>query len=319
MHDMTAARIGDPVRAWGPEPETRGFDAARCRAAARQMRRYTLQMSLAAGPNGAHAGGALSMVEILSVLYLDVLRYDVKNPLWEQRDRFILSKGHGAPSFYAALCLAGFIDEKELGTFKANETRLYGHPAMNPSLGIEFSSGSLGQGLSLGVGTALALKIRGNDVSRVFVLLGDGECNEGSVWEAAMSAAHFGLPNLVAIVDRNGMQYDGFTAPVMDTGDLAAKWRSFGWMVREVDGHDVSALHEALTSSPAGPGGSAGAAPLAIIARTIRGKGVSFMENARVWHHSRLTQAMFDQAMAEQDAPAETAPAPLDPGGSKRP
>ena len=318
MHDMTAATIGDPVREWAPRPESRGFDAARCRAAARQMRRYTLQMSLAAGPLGAHAGGALSMVEILSVLYLDVLRYDVKNPLWEQRDRFILSKGHGAPSFYAALCLAGFLDEKELATFKANETRLYGHPAMNPSLGIEFSSGSLGQGLSLGVGSALALKIRGNDVSRVFVLLGDGECNEGSVWEAAMSAVHFGLPNLVAIVDRNGMQYDGHTGPVMNTGDLASKWRSFGWTVRDVDGHDVSALHDALTSATAGTGASA-ATPQAIIAHTIRGKGVSFMENARVWHHSRLTQAMFDQAMAEQDAPAETAAMPLEPGESKGP
>jgi transketolase len=314
MHDMTAATIGDAVRARASRPEPRSFDAVRCRAAARQIRRYTMQMSLVAGPHGAHAGGALSMVEILSVLYLDVLRYDVKNPRWEQRDRFILSKGHGAPSLYAALCLAGFLEEKELSTFKANETRLYGHPSIDLSIGIEFSSGSLGQGLSLGVGTALALKLRGNDSSRVFVVLGDGECNEGSVWEAAMSAAHFGLPNLVAIVDRNGMQYDGFTEPVMNTGDLAAKWRSFGWIVREVDGHDVTALHDALTSPTGGPA----AAPLAIIARTIRGKGVSFMENARVWHHSRLTQAMYDQAMAELDASQETA-TPLEPGGSKRP
>jgi transketolase len=312
MQDMTAATIGEAVRTRDPRPETRAFDAARCRAAAKQIRRYTMQMSLAAGPHGAHAGGALSMVEILSVLYLDVLRYDVKNPLWEQRDRFILSKGHGAPSLYATLCLAGFLEEKELLTFKANVTRLYGHPSMDPSLGIEFSSGSLGQGLSLGVGTCLALKSRGNDTSRVFALLGDGECNEGSVWEAAMSASHFGLTQLVAIIDRNGMQYDGFTSPVMNTGDLAAKWRSFGWIVREIDGHDVTAVHEALTASTAGsePAG----APLAIIAHTIRGKGVSFMENARVWHHSRLTQALYDQAMAELDAPAETAPTPLEPG-----
>jgi len=278
MHDMTAATMGDALRARGPRLEPRGFDAARCRAAAKQIRRYTMQMSLAAGPHGAHAGGALSMVEILSVLYLDVMRYDVKNPLWEQRDRFILSKGHGAPSLYAALCLAGFLEEKELATFKANETRLFGHPSIDPSIGIEFSSGSLGQGLSLGVGSALALKVRGNDTSRVFVVVGDGELNEGSCWEAAMSGAHFGLTNLVAIVDRNGMQYDGFTEPVMNTGDLAAKWRSFGWQVREIDGHDVTALHEAL-STPTG-----GTAPLAIIARTVRGKGVSFMENARVWH-----------------------------------
>jgi transketolase len=311
MHDMTTAAMGEPMRARSPRPEPRGFDADRCRAAARQIRRYTLEMSLVAGPLGAHAGGALSMVEILSVLYLaPVLRYDVQNPLWEQRDRFILSKGHGAPSFYGVLCLAGYIEEKELSTFKASVTRLYGHPAMDPSRGIEFSSGSLGQGLSQGVGSALALRFRGNDVSRVFVLLGDGECNEGSVWEAAMSAAHYKLSNLVAIVDKNGMQYDGFTGPVMDMGDVPAKWRSFGWTVREVDGHDVNAVHDAL-STPNSSGG-----PLAIIAHTVRGKGVSFMENARAWHHSRLTQAMFDQAMAEQDAPAETA---LEPGGSKRP
>jgi len=295
MHDNTAAAaIEAPVRL-APRSDGRAFDAERCRAAARQIRRNVLKMTLGAGPLGSHAGGALSMVEILSVLYLDVLRYDVKNPLWEQRDRFILSKGHGAPSFYAALVLAGFLEESELATFKSNETRLYGHPAMNPDLGIEFSSGSLGQGLSLGVGSALALKARSNDTSRVFVLVGDGECNEGSVWEAAMSAAHYGLSNLVAIVDRNGMQYDGFTEPVMNTGDLAGKWRSFGWTVLEIDGHDVNAVHEALTTA-ADVG-----KPLAIVARTIRGKGVSFMENARAWHHSRLTQAMFDQAMAEQD------------------
>jgi transketolase len=312
MQDMTAATMGSAMPVRDPQPETRAFDAARCRDAAKQIRRYTMQMSLAAGPHGAHAGGALSMVEILSVLYLEVLRYDVKNPLWEQRDRFILSKGHGAPSLYATLCLAGFLEEKELLTFKANETRLYGHPSMDPSLGIEFSSGSLGQGLSLGVGTSLALKARGNDTSRVVVLLGDGECNEGSVWEAAMCAAHFGLSNITAIVDRNGMQYDGFTTPVMNTGDLAAKWRSFGWMVQEVDGHDVSAVHGALTSSTAAPGSST--APQAIIAHTIRGKGVSFMENARVWHHSRLTQALYDQAMAELDGSADAAPTPLEPG-----
>src|SRR3954468_19788489 len=179
MQDMTAATIEEPVRAWASRPEPREFDAERCRAAAKQIRKYVLQMSLGAGPQGAHAGGALSMVEILSVLYLSVLHYDVKNPLWDERDRFILSKGHGSPSFYGALCLAGFIEEKELATFKANETRLYSHPAQNLAMGIEFSSGSLGQGLSLGVGSALALKARGNDVSRVFVVLGDGEINEG--------------------------------------------------------------------------------------------------------------------------------------------
>jgi transketolase len=261
------------------------------------MRGYALQMSLAAGPAGAHVGGGLSMMEIMSVLYFGVLRYDVQNPLWEQRDRFILSKGHGALAFYAALSLAGFIEERDLATFKSNGTFLTGHPHMDLKRGIEFSSGSLGQGLSLGVGSALALKSRANEVSRVFVLVGDGEINEGSIWEAAMSAAHFELSNLVAIVDNNGLQYDGTTRDVMGMGDLAAKWESFGWIARTVDGHNVIALLDAL-QAPADK-------PLAIIARTIKGKGVSFMEHNRAWHHSRLTQAQFEQAMAEQAAPKQ--------------
>ena len=269
----------------------------RCTTAAHRMRRYALQMSLAAGPVGAHLGGGLSMIEIMSVLYFGVLRYDVGNPSWEQRDRFILSKGHGALAFYGALCLAGFIDEKDLATFKSNGTYLTAHPHLDLKRGIEFSSGSLGQGLSLGVGTALALKEKANEISRVFVLLGDGEINEGSVWEAAMSASHFGLSNLVAIVDNNGLQYDGITRDVMDMGNLAAKWESFGWIALEVDGHDVSALLDAL-QAPAGR-------PLAVIARTIKGKGVSFMENNRAWHHARLSQEDFDQAMAEQVAPEQ--------------
>jgi transketolase len=269
----------------------------RCVAAAAQMRRYALQMSLAAGPVGAHLGGGLSMIEIMSVLYFGILRYDARNPSWEQRDRFILSKGHGALAYYGALSLAGFIDEADVATFKCNGTYLTGHPHMDLKRGIEFSSGSLGQGLSLGVGTALALKQRANEISRVFVLLGDGEINEGSVWEAAMSASHFGLSNLVAIVDNNGLQYDGKTHDVMDMGRLAGKWESFGWDVLEIDGHDVTALLDALQPR-AGK-------PLAIIARTIKGKGVSFMENNRAWHHSRLSQAQFDQAMSEQIAPEQ--------------
>ena len=260
-------------------------------AIALQIRRSVLQMSMAAGSVGAHLGGSLSMTEILAVLYFGVMRYDVQNPQWEQRDRFILSKGHGSPSFYAVLSLAGFIDEQDLATFKSDGDYLSAHPSMNVKKGIEFSSGSLGQGLSLGVGSALALKRKTNDVARVFVLLGDGELNEGSVWEAAMSAAHFRLSNLVAIVDKNGLQQDGMTKQVMDTGDLAAKWKSFGWTVREVDGHDLTALYDTLQSSADGP--------LAIIAHTIKGKGVSFMENNRAWHHSRLTQTQFDQAIAE--------------------
>jgi transketolase len=267
-------------------------------AAARQIRRHVLQMALAAGPAGAHLGGGLSMTEIMSVLYFGVLRYDPRNPLWEQRDRFILGKGHGALTLYATLSLAGFIDANDLATFAANDSHLATHPHMDVERGIEFSSGSLGQGLSLGVGAALALRRKGNEISRVFVLVGDGEINEGAIWEAAMSAAHFELSRLVVIVDNNGLQYDGITRHVMDMGDLAAKWESFGWVARTVDGHDVSALLDAL-QAPTGK-------PLAIIARTVKGKGVSFMEHNRAWHHARLSQAQFDQAMAElQGAPKQ--------------
>ena len=267
----------------------------RCLTAGRQMRIYALEMSLAAGPVGAHLGGGLSMIEIMAALYFGVLRYDAQNPRWELRDRFILSKGHGALAYYAALSLAGFFDKKYLATFKSNDTFLTGHPHMDLERGIEFSSGSLGQGLSLGVGTALALRSRANATSRVYVLVGDGEINEGSIWEAAMSAAHFKLSNLTLIVDQNGLQYDGGTPEVLDMGDLAAKWESFGWTAINVDGHNLPALLNALQTSHD--------KPLAIIARTVKGKGVSFMENNRAWHHCRLTQAQFEQAMAEQSVP----------------
>jgi transketolase len=272
--------------------ELPGSVAQKCLAATRQMRIYALEMSLAAGPVGAHLGGGLSMIEIMAALYFGVLRYDVRNPRWELRDRFILSKGHGALAYYGALSLAGFFDEKYLATFKSNDTFLTGHPHMDLERGIEFSSGSLGQGLSLGVGTALALRSRANQTSRVYVLVGDGELNEGSIWEAAMSAAHFKLSNLTLIVDKNGLQYDGGTPDVLDMGNLAAKWESFGWAALTVDGHDLPALLDALETRHD--------KPLAIIANTVKGKGVSFMENNRAWHHSRLTQAQFEQAMAEQ-------------------
>lgn len=264
------------------------------REAADRMRRDALTMSLAAGSTGAHLGGGLSMIEIMAVLYMGVMRYDVSNPLWEERDRFILSKGHGVLAYYTALNRAGFVSDLELATFKSNVTFLYGHPSMNLSKGIEFSSGSLGLGLSLGVGTALALNRKGNITSRVFVLMGDGECNEGSVWEAAASAAHFKLDNLIAIVDKNGLQYDGNTCSVLSMDCLSAKWLSFGWSVLDVDGHDVSALYEALSTRSS--------RPLAVIANTVKGKGVSFMENNPAWHHARLTQSQFEQAITEQGA-----------------
>ena len=261
-----------------------------CERAATEMRLDCLRMGLATGANGAHFGGGLSMVEIMAALYVGVMRVDSAQPRWKGRDRFILSKGHGAMAYYAALKQAGFVTDDELMTFKSNDTFLYGHPSMNLDRGIEFSSGSLGLGLALGVGTALGLEQRSNKEPRVFVVLGDGECNEGSVWESAGSAAHFGLSNLVAIVDKNGLQYDGVTEGILNMGNLVDKWSSFGWDVRSVDGHSIDELLSAL--------GTRGNRPLAVIANTVKGKGVPYMEGNPEWHHHRLTKEQFDEVTA---------------------
>jgi transketolase len=226
----------------------------------------------------------------MAVLYKSVMRVNPAAPRWPERDRFILSKGHGAMAYYAALKQAGFVTDEELMTFKSNQTFLYGHPSMNPDKGIEFSSGSLGLGLALGVGTAIGLRKRGNNQSRVFVLMGDGECGEGSVWESAASAAHFGLTNLVAIIDKNGLQYDGPTRDVLNMDGMAEKWESFGWQARTVDGHNLAELLNAFEGL--------GNQPTVIVANTVKGKGVSFMENNPAWHHNRLTQAQFDELTA---------------------
>lgn len=263
----------------------------RCQNAALQMRKDSLRMSLAAGAAGAHYGGGLSMIEIMDVLYLAIMKLDRDNPSAETRDRFILSKGHGTLALYAALKQVGFVTDDDLDTFKTNNTFLYGHPSMNIPKGIEFSSGSLGQGLSLGVGSCLALQRKGNKTSRVFVLLGDGECNEGSVWEAAASATHYNLGQLIAIIDKNNLQYDGETNKVLSMDKLEEKWRSFGWSTLVIDGHSVEQLYGAFTMEHD--------KPLAIIANTVKGKGISFMENNPLWHHSKLSQKQYEDAMKE--------------------
>ncbi len=265
----------------------------KCKEASRRMRINAIKMTYNAGNVGAHIGGALSMIEIMSALYLGVMKYDINNPCWEERDRFILSKGHGALAQYVALKEAGFLSDKDLLTFKKNETLLYTHPYMNLKIGIEFSSGSLGQGLSLGVGSALALKRKNNNFSRVFVLLGDGECDEGSVWEAAACAKHYKLSNLVAVVDKNNLQSDGNTENVLSMKSLEEKWKSFGWNVLSVDGHSEEDLLIALSVKSN--------IPVVIIANTIKGKGVSFMENNALWHNNRLTEEQFARAIEEQE------------------
>ena len=265
-------------------------------AMARRMRRNILDMALEAGSASSHLGGGLSIVEITATLYGHVMNYDPANPHWEERDRFILSKGHGVLGYYTALAELGLLSREELLSFEKSHSFLLGHPVMNRCRGIEFSNGSLGMGLGLGVGVAIAARLRGR-AHRTYVLLGDGECNEGSIWEAAMSAAHLQLGNLVAVLDRNQQQQTGSNSAIMNLGDAAAKFRSFGWHTQELDGHDVPALLTALTSErPAGQ-------PFAVIAHTIKGKGISFAEGDNSWHHRVLTKAQHAAAMAELEAP----------------
>lgn len=257
------------------------------------MRKHAFKMALSVGGKGSHLGGGLSIIEILATLYGAIMKHDPAQPLWQERDRFILSKGHGVLAYYSVLAELGYFPVEDLEHFEEDGGPLGGHPVLDMSRGIEFSSGSLGMGLSFGVGSALTsrtYKIPFN----VYVLLGDGECNEGSIWESAMAAAHYKLGNLIAIVDRNNLQYDGTNDKVMDLSNFKEKWSSFGWYVVEIDGHNLSELYQALsdTNRPSHM-------PYVIIANTIKGQGVSFMEHQRDWHHNRLTQVQYDQAMLE--------------------
>jgi transketolase len=256
---------------------------------AKRMRRRILDMSLRCeGPT--HLGGGLSLVEIMAVLYGNVMRFRREDPRWDQRDRFILSKGHGVLGFYTALAEAGLVDEETFLGFKTNDSPLIAHPVMNLDLGIESSNGSLGQGLSLAAGIAWAARKQGKEF-RTYVVLGDGECNEGSVWEAAMSASQLQLKSITAIVDNNSFQSDGPTEEIISSRQLAAKWSSFGWSVREVDGHDIEQLLDAL--DPVDRNSS----PTCVVAHTVKGHGIDFMEGNNDWHHNRLTQAMYEKAI----------------------
>ncbi len=263
---------------------------------ARRIRCLVLRSVHHAG--AGHIGGPLSAAEILAVLYFRVLRIDPARPDWPERDRFILSKGHGAIGLYSALALRGFFPIEELSTFDAIDSRLQGHPDMTMTPGVEMSTGSLGQGLSPGVGMALGARLRGLSF-RTWVLLGDGEIQEGQVWEAAEVAARYALENLTAIVDYNGLPQ--FTWPDFGergrqrpTANLPAKWEAFGWRVLEVDGHDVRSLLEACASAQATAG-----RPSVIIARTVKGKGVSFMENDFIWHAHPLSEEELRRALLE--------------------
>ena len=255
-----------------------------------EMRKDVLGMALSAGPKGAHIGGSLSIIELLTVLYADIMKYDVKNPSWDERDRLILSKAHAAIGLYAALHYAGYLSDKDIeGAFKPG-SNLYKHPKMNIEKGFEFSAGSLGQGLSLAVGSAIALRNKGNS-ARLYVIIGDGECDEGSVWEAALSVTHFGLNNICIIVDRNGLQNDGTTEEIMNPCDFKNRFEVIGFEVDTVDGHDVEALRNVLNKQYN--------KPRVIISNTIKGKGVSFAENNVEWHMGTVTDELYEQAMRE--------------------
>jgi len=260
-------------------------------AVARELRRHIVRMTGKAG--SGHPGGSLSAVEIITVLYFQKLRHRPEAPGWPERDRFILSKGHAAPLLYAALAECGYFPREELSTLRQLDSCLQGHADCTVTPGVEMSSGSLGQGLSFATGVALAGRLNSQKY-RVYVLLGDGECDEGQMWEAAMAAAHYKLENLVAIVDNNGQQIDGWNRDVMNLDPFPEKWRAFGWQVIETGGHDVPALVNAFDRADLIKG-----KPAVIIARTVKGKGVSFMENNLDFHGKAPTAEQVEMALKE--------------------
>jgi len=258
---------------------------------ARQVRAHVLTMSHRA--RSSHVGSALSIADLLAVLYHRILRLEPARPDWPDRDRFILSKGHGCAAVYAVLAEQGFFPREWLETYHQDGSALVRHITHRGVPGVEASTGSLGHGLGLGCGMALAGQRDGRPY-RVFVILSDGECDEGSTWEAALFAPHHHLGNLIAIVDYNKLQAFGWVKEVLDLEPLADKWRAFGWAVREIDGHDFAQIEEALLSIPFEPG-----RPSCIVAHTVKGKGISFMENQLAWHYKNPDAEELCQALAE--------------------
>tara|TARA_X000001036_G_scaffold413712_1_gene428256 strand:- start:6249 stop:7094 length:846 start_codon:yes stop_codon:yes gene_type:complete len=261
----------------------------------KNVRSKILDMAYEAGSNSSHFGGALSIVEIISTLFSYQMKIDKKNPEWNERDRFILSKGHACLAYYAALSEVGYIPEKELKTFEKNGSNLTGHPVKNIKYGIEFSTGSLGIGLSIGIGLALAAK-RKKKLNKTYVIVGDGECNEGSIWEGALAAPNFKLDNLFVIVDKNNLQQTGSTNEIMNTENLKDKWLSFGWNVQELDGHDINEILNCFAKE------KKQGIPNLIIANTIKGKGFSFSENDNNWHHAVMTKTLYEKAKKELES-----------------
>jgi transketolase len=240
-----------------------------------------------------HPGGSLSCANIIYLLYNKIMRISRENPIWDERDIFILSKGHAAPALYAVLANFGYIEREKLYTLRQWGSNLQGHPVKNPTFAIEISTGSLGMGLSVGVGCALSAKLD-NMKRNIYVLLGDGELNEGAIWEAAMSASHYKLDNLIAIVDRNGLQIDGSTEEIMALEPLAEKWKAFGWQVIEVNGSNLNELLQGFNMSKNIIG-----KPKVIISYLIKGSDISFMQHAREFHGRAPTKAEYEAALLE--------------------
>lgn len=257
----------------------------------REARRLMVKTLICAGCG--HPGGAFSSIDVMTALYFNVMKIDPQNPKWSDRDRFILSKGHSSIALYTILHLKGFIDRETLMTFRQDDSSLCGHPDMHKVPGVEMSTGSLGHGLSIGIGLATSAKMDNKDF-QVFVMMGDGETQEGSVWEAAMYAGHHKLDNLTGIVDRNRIQIDGFTEDILSLDPYKEKWEAFGWEVREIDGHNMQEIVSCLRSIPLENG-----KPSMVIANTIKGKGISFMENNPAWHGGGLKGENADIAIKE--------------------
>ena len=274
-----------------PQANIFDFSVAELREMAKRLRRHVITMTATAG--SGHPGGSLSAADIITALYFKVMRHNPKNPQWVHRDRFILSKGHAAPILYAALAESGYLPVPELSTLRRLDSRLQGHTDRNLTPGVEMSAGSLGMGLSFGIGVALAARLDSRDY-HTYVLLSDGECDEGQTWEAALSAAHFKLDNLTAIVDYNKIQLSGWTRDIMNLEPFNQKWQAFGWHTIEIDGHDFSQILAALQEAQ-----NTKNKPTVIVASTVKGKGVSFMENNVKFHGKAPTAEEAEKALRE--------------------
>lgn len=257
---------------------------------AKQLRLKALEMAYKSGKNGSHIGGGLSAIEIFAALFGGVMKFDINNPDDEERDRLVVSKGHCVLAYYSALNAVGFMSQEDLDGFEVDGQHLHGHAFRDVEKGIEFSGGSLSMGMSFAVGQALACKKK-NLNNRIFTIVGDGECDEGLIWESAMAASNYKLNNFVVIIDCNKLQYDGLTTVVMNNSSLADKFKAFGFDTVEVDGHNVDELTKALSSQ--------GDKPLCVVAHTVKGKGVSFAEGRREWHHHTLSEDEYNQARKE--------------------